>query len=147
MLEGRTAAWALWHSGARPGSGVLDQLLESAKQIGGRRGPGVAVEELAVRVGEDHERQHHRVLELHRELDDLLLARVGVRGQGHEVLLQERCDLGVRYGSLHEGAALASQLAPELDEDALALCLGRRLRVGPGGVMWIFWCFFVIFHT
>ena len=71
-----------------------------------------------------------------RELDHLGLGIVGVGSQGDESLLQLGGDVGPRKDSLHQGAALASEFAAELDEDLLAgfarLALGVREAGVPG---------------
>lgn len=50
------------------------------------------------------------------------------------MLLEERRHVGARDDSLHQAAALASELAAELDEEQLALGLGLRPGLLEGGV-------------
>ena len=72
------------------------------------------------------------VLELHREVEHRLLGLIGVRGERNEMLLELGSDVGSRDDALHEGAALASQLAAELDQDVLVLRARALLRRGVG---------------
>ena len=59
---------------------------------------------------------------------DLVLRIVTVRRHGDVSALEELRHVGAGNDSLHEAAALASELAAELDEDALA----RGGSLGPG---------------
>ena len=109
-------------------------LLEQGFDAGGVGDAGEAFEELAFRVGQDHEGEHRGVAELEDEAVDFGLGQVDVGGQGHVVFLQERGDIGAGEDSLHEAAAAPSEFAAELDEELLPVALGFGLRLGEGRV-------------
>ena len=87
----------------------------------------MASEVVSVGVGQHDEGQHARVGDLHGEVAHLSLRGVGVCGQRDVLLVEDRCHTSAWNDSLDQGAALASQLAPELHEDLLVLRLGSRL--------------------
>ncbi len=82
--------------------------------------PARASQIVPLGVGDDHEGQHISVLNLPRELNDLLFGVITIRSERHEAFLQNGSDIRTGYESLNEAPALSSQLSPELDEDLFA---------------------------
>lgn len=89
-------------------------------------------EEGTVCVGDEHKRQHHSVCEMSGyQVNDLGFRCVTIRGQADEVLFQYFGYFGLWHETLHEGPALASEFAPEFDEDSLVTRLCGSQRIGP----------------
>ena len=86
--------------------------------------PARASQIVPLSVGDDHEGQHVGVLNLARQLHDLLFGVITIRSERYEALLQNGSDVRAGNESLNEAPALPSQLAPELDEDLFAALRG-----------------------